>query len=565
MAIYQCKECGGKISTRYEGDACPHCGYPFDLDDDVSNQEQPLPEHKKPWKAILIASSLVAVVAVVAFACIHFDVFASNRLKITPEFSKAIERYDYIDAFSEGLAAVRRDGKWGYINLKGEEVIPCQFSNDYPVGQFSEGLACVVDERAPKDSKLINKRVGFINKKGEWVIEGEYYAQIPSMGTIWVETDHTLPSFKDGKCAVWNMAATDYEDENNWNSKIVLVDKNGQISDAADSIVDKMIRYQPYPTTKSYATERERKVVYDDYSVSICRDTVECDNGARLVVWDILDANYYPYYPSYLHTERYYLDKDGNSTLTAKQQETMKNHLDELVASISQRHQEQLEEERRRQEEEERRQKREWLYGTWEYNGTIDLGYYLGGVRRVSSKLIISEDNLKVYIDGRLDYNGTYEIRDGENEIIYNRHSGSYNSITFYPYNREIEFDRGKYYTKTSSSTSSSSYYSSPQTFSYDNSSTRQSSNTTLRTEADVWAYLEGRRFYGRGSRWEITQPCIYVNGKPATGGVRVSNIRGNSATLSASSPYLGGQTIIFYLNSSDGTIMNDGVYYHSR
>lgn len=30
MALIQCKECGGKISTRYEGDACPHCGYPLE-------------------------------------------------------------------------------------------------------------------------------------------------------------------------------------------------------------------------------------------------------------------------------------------------------------------------------------------------------------------------------------------------------------------------------------------------------------------------------------------------------------------------------------------------------
>ncbi|MFR3329819.1 MAG: WG repeat-containing protein [Odoribacter splanchnicus] len=49
---------------------------------------------------------------------------------------------DYEDArsFSEGLAAVRRNKKWGYINTNGKEVIECEYimAND-----FNEGMACV--------------------------------------------------------------------------------------------------------------------------------------------------------------------------------------------------------------------------------------------------------------------------------------------------------------------------------------------------------------------------------------------------------------------------------------
>ena len=84
-------------------------------------------------------------------------------VRITPEFSKAISKYEKLGSFSEGMAAVMRDGKWGYINTKGNEVIPCQFPDPYDYyisGPFSEGLALI-----QKDGKW-----GFVNTKGLEVI-----------------------------------------------------------------------------------------------------------------------------------------------------------------------------------------------------------------------------------------------------------------------------------------------------------------------------------------------------------------------------------------------------------
>ena len=43
-------------------------------------------------------------------------------------------------SFSEGLAAVSLDKKWGFIDTKGQFVIPPQFGW---VGDFSDGLAIV--------------------------------------------------------------------------------------------------------------------------------------------------------------------------------------------------------------------------------------------------------------------------------------------------------------------------------------------------------------------------------------------------------------------------------------
>lgn len=63
--------------------------------------------------------------------------------------------------FNEGFASVKKDYKWGYINTKGEQAIECKF--DY-ANDFNEGLASV-----KKDGKY-----GYINTKGEQVIECKF-------------------------------------------------------------------------------------------------------------------------------------------------------------------------------------------------------------------------------------------------------------------------------------------------------------------------------------------------------------------------------------------------------
>ncbi|HAS42177.1 MAG TPA: hypothetical protein DCS93_16995 [Microscillaceae bacterium] len=66
-------------------------------------------------------------------------------------------QYELISDFSEGLAAVKIGGKWGYINPKGKLVIPAKYT---AAASFSEGLAAV----------NMGKTGGFINKKNEVVI-----------------------------------------------------------------------------------------------------------------------------------------------------------------------------------------------------------------------------------------------------------------------------------------------------------------------------------------------------------------------------------------------------------
>ena len=71
--------------------------------------------------------------------------------------------YEEVGDFSEGLAAVRKDGKWGYINLKNEVVIPIEFTNR-GVGSFKNGGAEYYTDRG----------AGLINLKGEIIAEPKY-------------------------------------------------------------------------------------------------------------------------------------------------------------------------------------------------------------------------------------------------------------------------------------------------------------------------------------------------------------------------------------------------------
>jgi len=64
-------------------------------------------------------------------------------------------RFDAAEKFGfNGLAKVSQDGKWGYVNLKGEEIIPLHFEE---VGDFDYGLVPV----------KLNKKWGYFNAQGQ--------------------------------------------------------------------------------------------------------------------------------------------------------------------------------------------------------------------------------------------------------------------------------------------------------------------------------------------------------------------------------------------------------------
>ncbi len=106
--------------------------------------------------------------------------------------------YDAIGIFHEGLASVKKNGKYGFIDKTGKEVIP--FEYDY-VCDFHEGLA-----GARKNGKY-----GFIDKTGKVVIPFEY---------------NSVSAFHDGFVLVINDEESYYIDKNNQklNLKLMITD-----------------------------------------------------------------------------------------------------------------------------------------------------------------------------------------------------------------------------------------------------------------------------------------------------------------------------------------------------
>ena len=76
-------------------------------------------------------------------------------------------KYDFAYHFSEGIAAVKLDGKYGFIDKTGKEVVSYKYSDCYGyTPKFSEGLARVT---------LNNNKWGFIDKTGKEVVPiGKY-------------------------------------------------------------------------------------------------------------------------------------------------------------------------------------------------------------------------------------------------------------------------------------------------------------------------------------------------------------------------------------------------------
>ena len=69
--------------------------------------------------------------------------------------------YNIVGDFSEGLAYIKKDKKYGYIDKSGKEVIPAVYNY---VSDFSEGVAAV-----EKDGKY-----GYIDKSGKEVVPFDY-------------------------------------------------------------------------------------------------------------------------------------------------------------------------------------------------------------------------------------------------------------------------------------------------------------------------------------------------------------------------------------------------------
>lgn len=159
MALIKCTECGAMISDQAK--SCPKCGCPVEHDDQVEEIHN-RPRRIGKWIlvaviAILAIGSGVAYFTMSKENIIKEALYEEPMVKLTPEFCKAVRKYNCLFDFENGFASVRNGEKWGAINTEGKEVVPCIYDM---VNSFHDELAAVCK----------NDKWGYVNTKGELVI-----------------------------------------------------------------------------------------------------------------------------------------------------------------------------------------------------------------------------------------------------------------------------------------------------------------------------------------------------------------------------------------------------------
>lgn len=130
-----------------------------------------------------------------------------NDIEITPQLIEALKKYDRCFDFHDGLAAVIKDGKYGYINGKGNEVIPVQYEfhdisdssegyEELTIRNFSDGLVAVAKFTIDDELGIPIPKWGFMDKKGNIIIPFQYA---------------NVGDFSEGICAVDEGAYIDKE------------------------------------------------------------------------------------------------------------------------------------------------------------------------------------------------------------------------------------------------------------------------------------------------------------------------------------------------------------------
>ncbi len=113
---------------------------------------------------------------------------------------KVVLRFDGVRDFSEGLAAVKDKGQWGFIEPGGKFVIAPRFE---AARSFSEGLAAAEE----------GGRWGFVDRTGKWAIRPQFVKVVDfSGGLVWADgvyidkTGKQIASAKYGTSFVQGLA-----------------------------------------------------------------------------------------------------------------------------------------------------------------------------------------------------------------------------------------------------------------------------------------------------------------------------------------------------------------------
>ena len=156
--------------------------------------------------------------------------YSGNYYFVYTEFCFLSSNRPEVGEFYEGMALVADSCGYGYINMEGKEVIPCQYKMALP---FSEGLAAVKDKKTDK--------WGYINKKGEIIIPFQYrYPRSFTEGYAFVEKEENKWAYIDKKgnnITPWEDSWTGYNFFVEGRAQIKRNDKYGYIDYSGKTII----------------------------------------------------------------------------------------------------------------------------------------------------------------------------------------------------------------------------------------------------------------------------------------------------------------------------------------
>lgn len=283
---------------------------------------------------------------------------AGDIVEITPSFTDAVHQFDELYPFSEGLAAVKKNDKFGFIDTKGKLIIPCQFDN---VCAFSEGLSLVMDNEynisiLSKDGKV---------KHTPYKLDASYYG----LGGWHGDKGYYMFRFQDKKCSI---KTENYPDA-------IIIDEHGKecvnksdenfttndFCSSTDTICHNPILLKFSSEKQNIFGDKETYYGIKDSSNNIIASAKytyidEYRNGVALCIIFVGNAETKGIpYGIHLPDGEYffgYIDKKGNTTFTEADMEKIESYKESQVsayANLKQQEEEQarLEEEQRIQEE----------------------------------------------------------------------------------------------------------------------------------------------------------------------------------------------------------------------